>query len=380
MAVDTDKWQGKLLKSIEIGFKRLVLQIFRLCGGIKKAKAEFDPNKIKKVLFIRHDKLGDMIVSLPIFHNLRRLYPNMRIDVVCGRGNYEIVKTDPHITRTYYYHKKPLYDLKNVLEMRKEKYDCVVDLIFGSGVTNVILTALIAGPRFKFGVGKLKYAKYYDRTYEFVRFKRHIIDATGSVLKLFGVDPKQCDMRPRMNLDETEIGVGKRFVEKLKEKYEVVLCVNLSVGHFIRSWPVEKFHELVGILQREYTDWAIVLNYAPSERYKADHIISDYKENVVAIPSGLNIRQVAGMMGSYDFLITPDTSLTHIASSFDLPSMVMYPGSDDNFNEWGPYNPKIRAIRSPHPDRIEQIEPQAVFEAFRKMVVEEGLPSREKAV
>ncbi|HDS01402.1 MAG TPA: hypothetical protein ENO07_05210 [candidate division Zixibacteria bacterium] len=84
-------------------------------------------------------------------------------------------------------------------------------------------------------------------------------------------------------------------------------------------------------------------------------------------------------MKYYDFLITPDTSLTHLASAFDLPSAVMFSGDERNFGEWGPYNPKIRAVRSPDLKHIEQLEPEALFSAFKGVVAEEKAASHEKA-
>ncbi|MBD3217311.1 MAG: hypothetical protein GF310_03480 [candidate division Zixibacteria bacterium] len=379
MGLDTKTWHGRFLKSIEIGFKRLVLRIYVFFGGVKKARGKFDPQKVKKVLFIRHDKLGDMVISLPIFHNLKKKFPHIEIDLVCGKDNYEIVRTDPHIRKAYFYHKKPLRDWENVKAMRRENYDCVADLIFGASVTATILVSLIAGRGFKLGVGKLHYAKYFDRTVESERGVHHIINSTGQILNLFGLDLADCDMRPRLYLEDEDFKPGREFVGSLKEKYDTVVCVNLSAGRPARTWPMEKYLKIIMMLLDEYPDWVFALNYAPSEYWKAEKILEKYDGRVVPIPKGLNIRQVAGMMKYYDFLLTPDTSLTHLASAFDLPSVVMFSGDDSNFNEWGPYNQKVRAVRSPDFYRIEQVEPEALFEAFKKVAAEEKAASHEKA-
>lgn len=379
MGPDTKTWHGQLIKSCEINFKRFVFLVYRLLGGIKKAPGDFDPRKIKKVLFIRHDKLGDMVISLPIFHNLKKFYPHLRIDIVCGKDNYEIIRTDPHIDKVYYYHKKPMHDIKNVMAMREENYDCVVDLIFGASVTATILVSLVAGKGFKLGVGKLDYAKYFDKTVECERRKYHIIESTGRVLNLFGIDLKDCDMRPRIYLEDDDFEIGRTFVEGLRKKHDTVAGVNLSAGRPARTWPLEKYFRLMELFKHEYPQWAFVLNYAPSEYDKAEKVLARYDGNVYAIPRGMNIRQVAGMLSFFDFLITPDTSLTHLASAFDVPSVVMFSGDNGNFNEWGPYNPKIRAVRSPDFYRIEQIEADDLFQAFKQMVAEERAGSHGKA-
>jgi len=370
MGLDTKTWHGKVLKSCEIGFKRFVLLIFRLCGGIKKARGEFNPANLKKVLFIRHDRLGDMVISLPIFHNLKRINPQIEVDVVCGKDNIEIIRTDPNINKVFFYHKKPLRDYKNIMAMRRENYDCVVDLIFGASVTATILISLIAGRGFKLGAGKLKYAKYFDKTVEMDRFENHIIESTGSVLNLFGIDLKDCDMTPHLFFEENDFKIGREFINGLKTKYDKTLMINLSAGSPARTLPMPKNFKLIELLLKQYPDWAIVLSYAPSEYWKAKKIIAKYGDKVTPIPSGLSIRQVGGMMKFLDYMITPDTSMVHLASAFNLPSLVMYSANDGNFRSWGPYNPNIIAIRSSDYYRIDQIDVQSLFDAFNKMVSE----------
>jgi ADP-heptose:LPS heptosyltransferase len=380
MGLDAKNRHGHVLKSCEIGFKRFALQVFRFLGGIRKAQGEFDPTMVKKVLFIgHHDKLGDMVISLPIFHNLKKFYPRIRIDVLGGKDNYDIVRTDPHITKAYSYKKKPLRDLINIIRMRREKYDCVVHLVFGASVTATILVALIAGRRFKFGVGKKNYAKYFDKTVEPERYKEHVIMGAGKALNLFGIDLKDCDMTPRLYLEDEDFEVGREFIGELKQKYGTVAAVNLSAGQARRVWPLEKYCALIEFLLEAYPEWVFVLTYAPSERWRADKALEKFGSRVVPIPTGMNIRQVAGIMKYLDFLITPDTSLTHLASAFDLPSLVMFDADDNHYAEWGPYNSKIRMLRSTHKTLLEPIMPKDMFDAFNEMVSEERAGKHEKA-
>jgi ADP-heptose:LPS heptosyltransferase len=379
MGLNKKSRHGRFLKSCEVGFKSVVFRLFRLLGGFKKARGEFDPQRINKVLFIRYDKLGDMVVSLPIFHNLKKHYPHIRIDVVCGKDNYDIVRTDPHITKAYYYKKKPLRDLKDIMRMRREKYDCVVHLIYGASVTAIILVALIAGKRFKFGVGKKEYAKYFDKTIEPERYKEHVITGAGKALNLFGIDLKDCDMTPHLYLEDKDFKIGYEFIGALKRKYSAVVAINLSAGQARRIWPLEKYCVLIEFLLDTYPEWVFVLTYAPSDRWRADKVLEKFGSRVVPVPMGMNIRQVAGTMKYLDFLITPDTSLTHLASAFDLPSLVMFDADENHYAEWGPYSPKIRMIRSNHIVLLEPIKPREMFDAFNQMVSEERVGKHEKA-
>ena len=80
------------IKSFEHGFKRLFTLIFQMMlkkGG--PGDLGINPEEIQKVLFLRPDKLGDMVVSLPVFYNLKRAYPHLELYLVSSRRNDIIV-------------------------------------------------------------------------------------------------------------------------------------------------------------------------------------------------------------------------------------------------------------------------------------------------
>jgi ADP-heptose:LPS heptosyltransferase len=376
MGLDPAKSTDKFLKSIEISFKWMVLVWFVALGGVRRQSRKFDPRKLRRVLFVRHDKLGDMIVSLPVFHNLKRFFPEIEIDVLCGRDNNMIIAHDPHISRITYYTKKPFSDLKRILDMRRRKYDAIVDMTFGESVTATMLMSLIGPGAFKLGAGKSRLSDLFDLTVgASVSHGPHIIESTATVLTLFGIPLSSCDLIPRMYLVEQDEVKGKRFADTLRTTHEQLIGINLSAGRPARTWPVESYVELLRLMLQRFPKVCFVLSASPSERWKIDRVTSVHSERIYAAPAGLSIREIAGLLKNLDYLITPDTSIGHIAGCVNLPTLVMYPGNMENFAVWRPFNPCVKAINSPHFYRIEYLEPEPVFEAFCRTVVDARTPA-----
>ena len=50
-------------------------------------------NKIKKICFSRIDKMGDMILTIPILKGIKKLNPDIKIDVLASSENAKILKT-----------------------------------------------------------------------------------------------------------------------------------------------------------------------------------------------------------------------------------------------------------------------------------------------
>ena len=372
MGLDSKTRSGRFLKSIEIYFKWMVLVWFVALGGVRRRRGKFNPKKLRRVLFVRHDKLGDMIISLPIFHSLKRFYPNLEIDVLCGRDNNMIIEHDPNISNILYYRKKPLADIKRIIEMRRRKYDAIVDLIFGDSVTTTILMSLIGPGAFKLGVGKSIIRQFFNRVILGPQVRGpHIIQSTASVLKLFDISLDNCNLIPKMYLVEEDERKGRGFLEPFRREHGLLIGINLSAGRPARTWPVENYIELLKMLYPQFDDAAFILSVAPDERWKIEKVMGVHTKRIYPVPEGYSIREIAGLLKHLDFLITPDTSIGHIASCVNLPTLVMYPGNMENFAVWRPFNPCVRAINSPDFYRIEYLKPEPVFEAFRKLVAEE---------
>ena len=54
---------------------------------------------IKRVIVSRTDKIGDLILSVPSFFMIKKMYPQAELVVLVRRYNYEIVKNLPYVDR-----------------------------------------------------------------------------------------------------------------------------------------------------------------------------------------------------------------------------------------------------------------------------------------
>jgi len=369
MGLDSKTQTGRFLKGTEIYFKWMVLVWFVALGGIRIHRRKVDPRRLKRVLFVRHDKLGDMIISLPIFHCFRKHFPNVEIDILCGKDNNMIIEHDPNISNIMYYRKKPLEDIRQIKFMRSRKYDAIVDMTFGESVTATILLSLIGPGALKLGAGKSRLKQFFDQTVaeEDVRGP-HIIDTTASILQLFDLETGSCDMIPQMYLVEEDEAKAKEFLAKLRVEHETIIVINLSAGRPARTWPVERYIEFLRKFIPRYPDAGIVLSAPPNDRWKIDRLREAVDGSMYAIPTGYSSREIAGLLKNVDFLLTPDTSIGHIASCVNLPALAMYPGNIENFAVWEPFNPCVRAINSPDFYRIEYLEVNPVLDKFCDLI------------
>lgn len=101
----------------------------------KRLPKDFVP---KRILVIKLDHLGDVILATPVFSNLRQVYPNAELHALTGRWSRLVLERHPDVSTIFDYN-APAFSrtgqstsLKQAFqlyrELRRQKYDLIVEL------------------------------------------------------------------------------------------------------------------------------------------------------------------------------------------------------------------------------------------------------------
>jgi hypothetical protein len=96
------------LKRTEILFRRLLIRALRYVYKRKNDPDSSGDYNSCKFLFIRQDRIGDVLVSIPSIHLLKKKYPGASIDFILSENNYFVLDNDPVINRKWIYRKNIL--------------------------------------------------------------------------------------------------------------------------------------------------------------------------------------------------------------------------------------------------------------------------------
>ena len=268
------------------------------------------------------------------------------------------------------YLKNPFKDFATLRKMRNENYDCVVDMIGDDSVTALFLSQLSAPGKPRIGIGKAKYKIYYDYNYLYrTHNTNHIIENTLKILDAFGIDSSKESGYAEPYLSEQELKFAQETILALKKSEKTkIIGYNLSAGAANRIWAKEKSIELLQSISDLSNDYTILLFTTPDERERALTLQTAVKSNVHIIPDKLNLTSVAAIIKFLDIMITPDTSIVHIARSFDVPVVGLFSKFMKNFMLWRPYDQEIGAVVSANDHNIYDITVKQVFDTFKALI------------
>lgn len=351
----------KIFKQLEHLSKAILGRYFephrKRCTWQKNILSEYN---IRKILFIRNDRIGDLVVSEPVFRNLKKCHPAVQIDVLLGKSNFAarngVVR---NIDKFYCYNKKFHADRVLLKHLRKEKYDLVVDLMDNKSTTSAIIIKMIKA---RFAAG---YDKENGQIYNFVvpqlnKSDYHIVERTGSILHLFGISNP--DLVPQWNISDS---AADRAISNKAGR--PLLGINLSGSNASKYWGEDNYRDFIIKFTKEISNVGVVLLY--TKDYEA--IAKRIADSTGVQLGGLfpNFDDYAAYIAGLDFLLTPDTAAVHLASVFRKKCIVLYNQNLDDKNSlkpWFPYNVDYRAFGTKS-GNLSEISPKAVLEAAKTL-------------
>ena len=302
-----------------------------------------EDNDIKSILFLRYDgKIGDMVVNSLMFREIKKVYPNIKIGVVARGAAIDIIKDNSNVDKIYEYYKdrKKIKDL--ALKIKEEKYDLLIDFSEMLRVNQMMLINL-CGARFNIGLNRKEW-KLFDlsiKSDKDFKWTEHITNRYLAYLVKLGLKKENIDISYDIYLkDEKKY---KAFFNEIKESKKLILNPYGASKH--KSFSVENLENIINYLKNR--DIAIILVYFGDKYKELEFLEKKYK--YVYMPKKIeSILDTAILIKESDYVISPDTSIVHIASALNKKMITVYPPKGGKYGVdhlvWAPKSEYSRVI------------------------------------
>jgi ADP-heptose:LPS heptosyltransferase len=360
------------LKGLERAWKALIMRaVVALVGRGARSDAPQWRARPHRVLFLRHDRIGDMIVSTSLIRAIAVSHPTIALDVLASPANAPILRGEPLVAGVVIFDRaRPWTWPGAVRRMRRARYDAVVDpMVFSPSLTTMLLM-LASGARHRIGVGGRNNDTAYTVRVPPDATAVHHIEHTAALAAAFGVDIATTDWRPRVPLTAEEEASAERLwrAQGAEDRRRRRLLVNVSAGKAFRQWPDERFIAVIRHARSLAPDLATLVIGAPDEVERTSRIAREGGASSVRTAS---IRDALALVATGDLLFTPDTSIGHGASLYGKPAVIMFIRGKATL--WGPYRTPGRMLVSP--DKTLQAVPlEAALGALEEILDIAGVP------
>ena len=305
----------------------------------RKKSIIFEIQNTRNILFLRYDRIGDMVISTPVFRELKLAYPEINISVLASKLNRGVLVNNPYVDKIYTNHKNNLLrDLPILLKLRKMKLDVCVEFDH-SVIPHAIIRLRIIKPKkvisvFKEGRYGLqgKELEIYDYYTEKPK-NSHFRDIWLNTLNPFNVKPES----KKYDFFCTDKQKKKATNFLLQFQNKIIIGINLEGAVKGKRITHDKLKVICRGLYQANKDVQIVLLSSPktyediirlSKNIGLPYVFSSYKTE--------SILDVAALIQNLQLVITPDTSIVHIASAFNVPVVSIHENNQDSYKLFSP--------------------------------------------
>jgi len=342
--------------------------------GPAEATLPVPTNSDYRVLFLRYERIGDMIMATSVIRNIASALPSGKVDVLATPTTAPVLAGNPHVGKVLTLDRKSFRSYSEIMrQLRRERYTVMVDGRINNPPIFTSTPLLMYAGRAQFRVGARHDSKpriYNVCVPEWNRVD-HYMEGSKQLAVPFGVDPAAVDWQPEIFLtDEERARAEGRWTEArdliASQSGEISgsvkrLLVNLSASEPKRRWPDGKFIATLQAARAGHPNMPMVVIGLPAEWESVNKVATGVKALPVETPS---LRDAFALVGTADMVFTPDTSISHAASAFRKPSLVLL---KREHRPYAPWNTPGEIIAW-NEDQIHQLPHERVRDALERLL------------
>lgn len=296
-----------------------------------------DRDKIKKILVIRTDRLGDVLLNMPAVRALRHTFKNSHIAIMVQPVLKDIVEGNPDINEVITYDKngrqRGLFETtKLIWRLREKRFDVAVMLNpakWSNIITYLAGIPIRAGYDRKWGfllTHKIRDEKYLGEKHE-VEYNLDL------VRKTLGADIQDKSLFIPIT-KEDEMYVSNLLQENGVSDNEKLIAIHPWSSCPSKLWPLDRYIQVASTLADSY---GIRMAVVGEQQYKNGSSLRTTNK-IMDLCGKLSLRQVAALFKRCKCLISNDSGPVHIACAVGIPCIVIFGRTLSGVGpkRWGP--------------------------------------------
>ena len=300
----------------------------------KAACTALDSASLKRILVIRLDEIGDVILMSPFLRELRRNLPHANITLIVKPAVYNLVEHCPYVDNIVRFAATSWrYPLRSFLQARRfalqtlacERYDLSLHPRWDADWSGAAFLGYFSGAKHRLAfseqVSPLKSIvnRGYDRLFTHTvsdTAVKHEVERNLRMLCHLGFSIESDDLEI-WTANEDSVYANKTLTAHHVAPEDTVVVLGIGAGHRNKCWPLQRFAEL-GRRLRSCGHTLLVLG-SEEETDLANQLQTEIGVGVINVAGHATLRQSAELLARCHLFIGNDSSPMHMAAAMHVP-------------------------------------------------------------
>lgn len=302
-----------------------------------------------RILIVRqNEKLGDTILSTPLFEALKATYPDCSITYWAGTGNASALWNNPFLDELREVPYRPrASDFSDLyFSMRRGQFDAVLLLRYDSSVYAAI--ARLAGIPKIVGCTNKFYGRWMTDNIGNEQFGPDQMDLSNDSSAPCHIVTWQARLGSKLGKPLSDDYPLRMYCSKEDEDYarslvaEPYFILHPFTGGSSKSWSLENWSKVAEALSKQLGLRPVI----SGSKAEASNLPSDLFSGAVIAAGKTNVRQMVALTSGASLVVSGATAAAHFAAAQSVPAVMteMIPPADIRISQWRPWKSPHRVV------------------------------------
>jgi ADP-heptose:LPS heptosyltransferase len=318
-----------------------------------------DRTRVRRILTVLLDHLGDVLLVFPALERLRQLFPDAQITALVGSWSAPLVRACPSVDQLLtfdFFEPSSSLPHKLILEDERRRigawlagfgFDLAVDFRREPETREFLLWS---GAWYTAGfanVGRFEWltvALPCDYNVQRRKARRHVSQELLQLVEMIALVGRS-DVCPQIEVPAVDEAQADEVLQPLlPADARLLVAIHPGSGRSIKCWPAESFARLADQLTEQLGATVVFLG-AADEVPLVESILGQMRTGLaaVSVAGRLGISQLLAALARFDLFVGNDSGPTHMAAALGLPTLCICSGTVDP-TQWAPLGPAALTI------------------------------------
>lgn len=287
---------------------------------------------LRKILIIRPDRIGDLVLALPLASLLKEFSPHLEIHYLASSYAAPLLRYSPHVDDYLLYTGEdgdPLALSELVSRIEKNGYDAA---LFAKPNWRSALAVFLAGIKVRIGTSRRPYSFLFNVRESIARrnSNMHEVDLNLELLRILGLPNRSEPLNP-----ELRVSPMNRYSTpdlNLPEKYVVI---HIGSKGSAPNWPKSRYKALAESLSEILP---VVLT--------GQEEIAVCSDNIIDMIGKTSLDQLIRLIDRAELVISGSTGPMHLAAALGRKILAFFPDHPAlGPHRWGPRGGQARILQ-----------------------------------
>ena len=279
----------------------------------------------QKVLILQNGFLGDTVLTLPLFSEIKLRYPSAKLVLACSPLAKELLQDHPDIDEIIVDDKKGSdRGLSGIWRkaMTLKKMSFTVALTPHKSLRSALMLYFAGIPLrvgFRQSVASFLFHRRVTREPQ-----RHDVERNLSLLRAFGIQPEDCRRSMRLTPGCGAEAVVKKLLSSMGvDEKQMLIGINPGSVWATKRWSAEGFAGAIQLIKKNY-NCDVLLFGGPADAVVASRIQELCGGTLVNLAGKIGLREMPAALNLCRVLITNDSAPMHMAVACGVPTVAIF--------------------------------------------------------